>query len=252
MTTLSIVLIVKDESENIVSCLESANFADEIVVVDAGSQDDTLELAAKYTDKIFVEPEWPGYGVQRQRAQGYATSEWILMLDADERITPELQQSITRIVKDNEQNCVYDTARLSHCFGRYIRHSGWYPDYVTRLYPRAKAAYNASMVHEKLEYPAELSVKKLTGDLLHYTYRDMNHYLVKSAGYAEAWSKQRYEQGKRATLLQGALHAVGCFVRMYILRAGFLDGRQGLLLAFLSSHSTFVKYADLWVRERQS
>ncbi len=252
MTTLSIVLIVKDESENIVSCLESASFADEIVVVDSGSLDDTLELAAKYTDKIFVEPEWPGYGIQRQRAQEYATSEWILMLDADERITPELQQSITRIVKDNKQNCVYDTARLSHCFGSYIRHSGWYPDYVTRLYPRTKAAYNASMVHEKLEYPSELKLKKLTGDLLHYTYRDMNHYLVKSAGYAEAWSKQRYEQGKRATLLQGALHAVGCFVRMYILRAGFLDGRQGLLLAFLSSHSTFVKYADLWVRERQS
>ncbi|NOR52239.1 MAG: glycosyltransferase [Gammaproteobacteria bacterium] len=251
MTTLSVVLIVKDESENIVACLESAKFAYEIVVVDAGSRDDTLELVAKYTDKIFVENEWPGYGIQRQRAQEYATADWILMLDADERITPELQHSITKIVKENEQDSVYDTARLSHCFGSFIRHSGWYPDYVTRLYPRTMATYNSSMVHEKLEYPSALKLKKLTGDLLHYTYRDINHYLVKSAGYAEAWSKQRYNQGRRATLLQGALHAIGCFVRMYILRAGFLDGRQGLLLALLSGHSTFVKYADLWVRERQ-
>ncbi|MDH3355589.1 MAG: glycosyltransferase family 2 protein [Chromatiales bacterium] len=251
MTTLSIVLIVKDESENIIPCLESASFADEIVVVDAGSRDDTLERAKKYTDKIFVESEWLGYGIQRQRAQGYATSEWILMLDADERITPELQEVILNVVKENDQGSVYDIARLSHCFGRFIRHSGWYPDYVTRLYPRSKAAYNASTVHEKLEYPVHQKLKKLSGDLLHYTYRDINHYLVKSASYAEAWSQQRYEQGKRATLLQGGLHAVGCFVRMYILRAGFLDGKQGLLLALLSGHSTFVKYVDLWVRERQ-
>ena len=173
------------------------------------------------------------------------------MLDADERITPELQKSIITVVNEDSQNSVYDIARLSYCFGKFIHHSGWYPDYVTRLYPRTKAAYNGSMVHEKLEYPADLYCKKLQGDLLHYTYRDINHYLVKSAHYAEAWSKQRYEQGKRATLLQGALHAVGCVVRMYILRAGFLDGRQGLLLALLSGHSTFVKYADLWVRERQ-
>ncbi|MCW8888835.1 MAG: glycosyltransferase family 2 protein [Gammaproteobacteria bacterium] len=252
MTTLSIVLIVKDESENITPCLESASFADEIVVVDAGSQDDTLELAAKYTDKIIVESDWQGYGIQRQRAQGYATGEWVLMLDADERITPELRESICEIVKINAQDSVYDTARLSHCFGSFIRHSGWYPDYVTRLFPRAKAQYDSSLVHEKLEYPSELQLRKLSGDLLHYTYRDINHYLVKSAGYAEAWSKQRYAKGKRATLLQGALHAVGCFVRMYILRAGFLDGKQGLLLALLSGHSTFVKYADLWVRERQA
>jgi (heptosyl)LPS beta-1,4-glucosyltransferase len=252
MTTLSIVLIVKNESENITPCLESARFADELVVVDAGSEDDTCALAAKFTDRIFIESDWQGYGVQRQRAQRYATSEWILMLDADERITPELQQSIIDVVKSNTQDSVYDIARLSHCFGSFIRHSGWYPDYVTRLYPCAKAAYNASMVHEKLEYPANLKLRKLSGDLLHYTYRDIHHYLVKSAHYAEMWSKQRHEQGRRATLLQGALHAVGCFVRMYILRAGFLDGKQGLLLALLSGHSTFVKYADLWVRERQS
>lgn len=251
MTTLSIVLIVKDETENIIPCLKSASFADEIVVVDAGSQDDTLELARKYTDQIFVESDWQGFGIQRQRAQGYARSEWVFMLDADERITPELQASIAMVVKRNVQDSVYDTARLSHCFGGFIRHSGWYPGYVTRLYPRAKAAYNTSTVHEKLENPSGLKVKRLAGDLFHYTYRDINHYLVKSAHYAEAWSTQRFEQGRRATLIQGVLHAVGCFVRMYILRAGFLDGRQGFLLAMLSGHSTFVKYADLWVRERQ-
>ncbi len=249
--TLSIVLIIKDESDNIEDCLKTADFADEIIIVDAGSQDNSIELTRKFTNKIFIEDDWQGYGVQRQRAQGYASGDWILMLDADERITPELRRSIMEAVANNDQQSVFDVARLSYCFGRFIRHSGWYPDHVTRLYPRLKASYNASTVHEKLAYAEDrFHRKQLNGDLIHYTYRDMNHYLVKSAHYAEAWSRQRYSNGKRATLPQGALHAIGCFVKMYLLRAGFLDGRQGLLLALLSSHSTFVKYADLWVRSQ--
>lgn len=251
-TTLSIVLIIKNESNNIENCLQTASFADEIVIVDAGSQDNSIELAKQFTDKIFIEDNWQGYGLQRQRAQGYASGDWILMLDADERITPELRHSVIEVVNNNDQESLFDVTRLSYCFGKYIRHGGWYPDHVTRLYPRLKASYNSSTVHEKLAYAeSRFKRKKLAGDLIHYTYRDMNHYLVKSAHYAEAWAKQHYSNGKRATLLQGALHAIGCFLRMYLLRAGFLDGKQGLLLALLSSHSTFVKYADLWARSQQ-
>jgi len=248
MATLSIVLIIKDESNNIEDCLKISGFANEIVIIDSGSLDNSIDLASKFTNKIFIENNWQGYGIQRQRAQKYASGDWILMLDADERITPELRLSIMEAVKNNDQDAVFNIARLPYCFGRFIRHSGWYPDYVTRLYPRLKASYNSSTVHEKLAYPKELKLRKLKGDLIHYTYRDMNHYLVKSVNYAEAWSRQRNSQEKKATLLQGALHAVGCFIKMYLLRAGFLDGKQGLLLALLSSHSTFVKYADLWVR----
>lgn len=215
------------------------------------AQQMTLALSSQFTDAVFTEKDWQGYGIQRQRAQAYAKSDWVLMLDADERITSALRQSIIQAVQENDQNCVYAVARLSYCFGRFIRHSGWYPDTVARLYPRLKAAYNASMVHEKLVYPSSLKQYTLKGDLHHYTYRDLHHYLVKSAGYAQAWSAQRHAQGRRATLRQGVLHAIACFIKMYLLRAGFLDGRQGLLLALLSSHSTFAKYAALWERAQK-
>jgi (heptosyl)LPS beta-1,4-glucosyltransferase len=248
VATLSIVLIVKNEAENLADCLDTARSADEIIVLDSGSSDDTQAIAKEYTDQVFTTNDWHGYGPQRQRAQEYASGDWVLMLDADERITPQLQQSIQKVLQDDNRNQVYQIPRLSWVFGRFIRHSGWYPDYVIRLYPREQASYGNERVHEKLHYSSEMTVGKLNGDLLHYTYRDMNHYLVKSAHYADAWAQQRFEQAKKASLLQAGIHGIGCFLKMYIFRAGFLDGRQGLLLALLSAHSTFVKYADLWVR----
>jgi (heptosyl)LPS beta-1,4-glucosyltransferase len=251
MATLSVVLIVRDEAEHLAACLDTVSWADEIVVFDSGSTDETLQIARRYTDKVFVDADWQGFGVQRRRAQQQATADWVLMLDADERVTPELQASIQQVLSEDDRNKVYKVPRLSWVFGRFIRHSGWYPDYVTRLYPCERAGYNEARVHEKLRYPPEMSRQALAGDLIHYTYNDLNHYLVKSAHYAEAWALQRFEHGKRASLLQAFTHGVSCFVKMYIVRAGFLDGRQGLLLALLSAHSTFVKYADLWVRYQQ-
>jgi (heptosyl)LPS beta-1,4-glucosyltransferase len=251
MPTLAAVLIVCNEARNLAAALQSVQFADEIIVVDSGSTDATLAIARRYTNKVYSETNWQGFGVQRQRAQAQATADWILMLDADERVTPELQAEIQRIVAANDLHCVYAVPRLSWVFGRFIRHSGWYPDYVVRLYPRNAAGYDDSAVHEKVIYAAPLQRRELRGDLLHYTYRDMEHYLVKSAAYAAAWAAQRHAQGRRSSLLQATLHGIGCFVKMYLLRLGFLDGRQGLLLALLSAHSTFVKYADLWTRSRQ-
>jgi len=249
-STLSVVLIVKNESAMIADCLASVDWADEIIVIDSGSRDDTTEIARNYTDKVFTEEDWQGFGVQRQRAQQHASGDWILMLDADERVTPELAEEIRQVVATNNQQYVYSVPRLSYVFGRFIRHSGWYPDYVTRLYPRTQAGYDASRVHEKLVYPDTMTEKKLSSDLLHYTYRDLEHYLVKSAHYAAEWAQQRHARGKRSSLLQGLIHGIGCFIKMYIVRAGFLDGKQGLLLAVLSAHSTFVKYADLWIRQQ--
>ena len=246
MARLSVVLIVKNEADNLAACLDTVRWADEIVVLDSGSTDDTVAIARQYTRQVFEQTDWQGYGKQRQRAQALAAGEWILMLDADERVTPALRASIKHALQADQRDRVYALPRLSWCFGRYIRHGGWYPDYVTRLYPREQAAYNEQQVHEKLIHEG-LTVERLQGDLLHYTYRDLHHYLVKSAGYARDWAAQRYARGKRASLWQGIGHAMGCFVRMYLLRGGFLDGRTGLLLALLSAHSTFVKYADLWL-----
>lgn len=243
---ISAVLIVKNEAHHLRACLETLSFADEIVVLDAGSQDETLAIAREFTDNVQVASDWQGFGVQRQRAEALARHEWILMIDADERVTEELARSIQQAV--TAPPAVYALPRLSWCFGRFIRHCGWYPDRVLRLYPKGLASYNAALVHEKLVVPDTLEVRPLAGDLLHYTYRDVRHYLEKSAHYADAWAEQRAARGKTASLGQGVAHALGCFLKMYLLKAGFRDGRQGFLLSLLSAHSTFNKYAALWVR----
>lgn len=250
MTTLTVAMIVRNEAANLRACLESVKWADEIVVVDGGSNDETTAIARAYTDKVYIEPDWEGYGVQRQRAQARATGDWVFMIDADERVTPDLRDAIERIVAADDRNVVATVPRLSFCFGRFIRHSGWYPDYVVRLYPRNRARYDDAQVHEKVRPDPGMKEVRLRGDLLHYTYRDMEHYLVKSAAYAAAWASTRERDGRRASLAQGIGHGIACFVRMYLFRAGFLDGRAGFLLALLSAHSTFVKYADLWVRHQ--
>lgn len=248
MPSLAAVLIVKNEDKNLSECLSGLSWCDEIVVVDAGSEDNTVEIAHQYTNKVYSEPNWLGFGIQRQRAQGKTDADWIFMIDADERVTDELRENIKKVVAQNDQRFVYAVPRLSECFGKFIRYSGWYPDYVIRLYPRTKAAYGPQRVHEKLVYDESVKLKRLTGDLLHFTYNEIGQYLHKSAQYAEEWAIQRKQQGKSTSLVNGVLHGIACFVKMYIFYGGFLDGKHGLLLALLSAHSTFVKYADLWVR----
>ncbi len=246
--TLAAVLIVKNEAENLADCLATLDWVDEIVVLDSGSTDTSREVAEAAGARFFVNADWPGFGRQRQLAQSHVQSDWVLWVDADERVTPELRSSIEAVLATPATNTVYSIPRLSWVFGRFIRHCGWYPDRVLRLYPRALTGYNDALVHEKVELGPGIKTAKLKGDLLHYTYRDLEHYLVKSAGYAAAWAQQRQQRGKRGSLGQGLLHGVGCFMKMYLLKAGFLDGKQGLLLSLLSAHSTFVKYADLWIR----
>ncbi|EGQ7978123.1 glycosyltransferase family 2 protein [Vibrio cholerae] len=248
--TLAVALIVKNEARHLDECLQTVHdWVDEIVVLDSGSHDETEQVARRYTEKFYVNAKWPGFGPQRQLAQSYVQSDYVLWLDADERVTPELKQSILQAVATNKPDTLYQFARLSWVFGRFIRHSGWYPDRVLRLYPTQLTRYNDALVHEKVHVEPSMKVETLAGDAIHYTYNDIHHYLVKSAGYAKAWADQRQAKGKKASLSQGIVHAVGCFLKMYLLKRGFLDGKQGFLIALLSAHSTFVKYADLWARD---
>lgn len=248
MSSLSAVLIVKNEASNLSECLKTLDWVDEIIVLDSGSTDETCSIARSFGAIVDVREDWAGFGEQRRRAQSLATSDWVLMVDADERVTVELRDSIQIFIQG--EPAIGRMARLSWCFGDYIRNSGWYPDWIDRLYPRELAGYNANLVHEKLENTNQLPVRKLNGDLLHFTYDSMRHYLVKSAHYAELWAEARHKRGKKGSLGSAFVHGVGCFLRMYLFRRGFLDGRQGLLLALLSAHSTFVKHADLWVRQQ--
>lgn len=247
--TLAVALIVKNESQNLDACLRTvADWVDEIVVLDSGSTDDTEAVARQYTEKFHINTDWPGFGPQRRIAQEFVESDFVLWLDADERVTDELKVSIQEAVTKNEARTLYSICRLSWVFGRYIRHCGWYPDRVVRLYPTNLTQYDTAQVHEKVSVDTSMVVKNLSGDAIHYTYNDLEHYLRKSNSYALAWSADKAKQGKKGRFSSIITHALSCFIRMYILKAGFLDGKQGLLLSMLSTHYTIVKYSDLWIR----
>ncbi|MBP6116340.1 MAG: glycosyltransferase family 2 protein [Neisseriaceae bacterium] len=251
--TLTIALIVKNEADNLAQCLDSVkDWADDIVILDSGSTDATEAVARRYTDRFYLNQPWPGFGKQRQVAQTYVNTDFVLWLDADECVTPPLRASIEAALAKNQPNTAYRLNRRSHVFGRDITHSGWYPDYVLRLYRPEDARYNDHLVHESVTPNDNVAIETLHGDLLHYPYVDLNHYLTKSTQYAMAWSQQRRAQGKKSSLGNAVLHAVGCFLKMYVFKAGFLDGKQGFLLAALSAHSTFIKYADLWIQTETS
>ncbi|WP_417527178.1 glycosyltransferase family 2 protein [Marinomonas shanghaiensis] len=249
--TLSAALIVKNESKNLESCLNSlTGWVDEIIIVDSGSEDNTEEIAKKYTEHFFLKADWQGFGLQRQAAQEYVKTDFILWIDADEVVTEELKNSILKALSDNKPQTAYSINRKSWVFGRFIEHSGWYPDRVIRLYKVNEGNYSDDLVHEKVLLAKDVKLEALKGDLTHYTYDDLHHYLVKSASYAKLSADQKEKRGKKTSLSNASLHAFACFVKMYLIKRGFLDGKQGFLLAVLSAHSTFVKYADLWIRSQ--
>lgn len=247
--SLAVLMIVKNEEQHLAACLDTvASWVDEIVIVDSGSTDKTESIARQYTDKYYSYADWPGFGPQRQRAQEHIESSWILALDADERVTEELKTSILAAINEDQKQTVYFINRLSSAFGKFIHHSGWSPDWIARLYRREETAYNDALVHEKVDV-LNLQTQRLQGQLLHYTYDHLHHYLHKTTGYLKAWTDER-EGRKKAGLSTALIHAFASFFKMYILKRGFLDGRHGFILAWLTMNSSFVKYIDLWLREQ--
>lgn len=252
MPTLAVALIVKNEAQELPFCLNTVkDWVNEIVVLDSGSTDGTQAIAESYGAKVYSNTDWPGFGKQRQLAQRYIKSDYVLWLDADERVTPELKEQILAVIAQNKDNTLYQVNRFSEVFGKKIRHSGWYPDYVTRLYRTKDTQYSDSLVHESVIVPAGFNIEKLNGHLLHYTYKNLHQYLNKSANYAKAWAEQRTAQGKKSSLWQACSHATSSFIKMYFLKAGFLDGKHGFLLAVLSAYAVFAKYAELWIMSSQ-
>lgn len=246
---LSVVLIARNEAGLLAECLESVSWADEIILLDSGSEDGTLDVARGFGAKVFANTNWPGFGKQRQLAQSHATGDYILMIDADERVSPELRQSIENVLHNPPDNTVYSLGRSNLFLGKFMRHSGWYPDRVNRLYP-ANFRYNDDLVHESLE-TKDANVVPLQGDLLHLTCRDFFAFQRKQLSYAEAWAIQRHQQGRRCSFFSVISHTLGAFVKTWILRAGFLDGKQGLILAGVNAQYTFNKYAALWALSHQ-
>ena len=250
LKTITAALMVKDEEGMIEQCLEALRWADEIVVLDSGSQDRTVEIARQYTDKIFVNDDWQGFGAQRQRLHDLCSGDWILMVDADEIVSSDLAANITSLRQDQGCDRAFRIRWQTHVFGKALRFGGWC-SYKLCLYPREQGCWDPGIkVHERLTLNDGIRVDKIEDRLHHYSYRDMEDYLVKSARYAAVFAEQRAAKGKQASLRQAFLHGLGLFIKMYLLRGGFLDGRHGLLMALLSTHSCFVKYADLWSRTK--
>jgi glycosyltransferase involved in cell wall biosynthesis len=240
--TLSVVIITKNEASRLRATLESVRFADEIVVLDSGSEDGTVELAREYTDKVFVDPVWPGFGEQKNRALAHATGDWVLSLDADERVSVELQREIRSAMTGGGQS-VYALPRLSSFCGRDIRHSGWWPDYVPRLFKRGAARFSPDLVHERLLF--EGAPGKLSNPLRHESFRTLDEVLDKINRYSTAGAEQALAKGKRGGLAKALFRGGWAFIRSYLLRAGFLDGREGLMLAISSAEGVYYRYLKL-------
>jgi glycosyltransferase involved in cell wall biosynthesis len=240
---ISVIVITRNEESKISECLQSVDWASEIVVVDSQSTDRTVELARKFTKKVIVS-EWKGYAETKNIALSHTTSEWILWLDADERVMPELADEIHNIIHTgNSSHAAYEVARRAYFLGKWIKHSGWYPGYVIRLFRKGSATFVSTRVHERLEIAG--TVGRLRNDLLHYTDETIYHYLDKFNRYTTLAAEDQKERGKKSSLLDLTVRPIFLFMKMYIIRRGFLDGMHGFVLALLSASYVFVKYAKV-------
>lgn len=263
-TTLSVILIVNNESNNILDCLGTVSFADQIIVVDSGSTDNTVELARSVGAHVVQTSDWPGFGAQKNRALDLATCDWVFSIDADERVTPELAEQLKAAINfeagdtfkndsniDNirnkhiRQHDAYEVPRLTQFCGQWIRHCGWTPDHVLRLFKRGTARFSNDLVHERL-VQSQGTCGKLTTPMLHFSYPTPASYWRKLDQYSQAWAKQRHLEGKKTSMLRAAMSGMVAFVRTYFLRLGFLDGALGFAVCTMQAQSAFGKYFTLY------
>jgi glycosyltransferase involved in cell wall biosynthesis len=246
---LSVVIIAKNEAERIEACLQSVSWADEIVVVDSGSDDATCDIARQYTDRVYEVP-WRGFGPQKQAAVDLATHDWILSIDCDERVTADLASEIQRILAADLLKDAYSVPRRTFLGVKEIKHCGWYPDRTVRLFDRRKARFSDQPVHERVLTDSPAS--KCKGHLLHYSFSGIAPLLSKLNHYSDLSARQMYEEGRKGTFLDFTLRPLFAFFNTYVLRLGFLDGVEGLEIAVTTGFITFVKYIKLWELRHRS
>ena len=242
---ISVTIITFNEESNIAAACESVAWADEVLVVDSDSTDQTREIARQAGAKVITNP-WPGFGKQKQFAVDHAKNDWILSLDADERVSPALGQSISKL-EGQELADGYLMARRTFYQGRWIRGGGWYPDRQLRLFKRTAGHWKDRHIHESVSMNRGTHVAKLEGDLLHYTSQNAaHHHKMIGERYAPLAAQQMFEEGRRTSTLQVATAAPAAFIRSLVLKQGFRDGFAGLTIASFAAHHAFLKHLMLW------
>ena len=247
---VSAIVIAKDEERHIAECLDSLSFADEtVVVVDSESRDRTLDIVKRYTTRVFVET-WKGYAETKQIALEKTSNSWILWVDADERVTVECAAEIVRTVSSGSQYSGYRFRRKAFFLGKWIRHGGWYPGFVVRLFRKDRGRFNRARVHEGLDVDGPIGT--LESPILHYTDDTLEQYVQKLNAYTTLAAQELFERNKAFRLSDLIFRPLHMFMKMYVFKAGFLDGMEGWILAVLSGNYVLVKYAKLWELHRGS
>jgi glycosyltransferase involved in cell wall biosynthesis len=247
MNNLSIVIIAKNESINIYDCVKSANFADEVLVIDSGSKDDTVKLAKKAGAIVFTR-KWLGYGAQKNLAINLAKGDWIFSLDADERINKKLAIEILSVIKKNPES-VFEVSRKSLFVSKFMTHSGWSPDFTKRLFKKGAGIFQEKSVHE--HFITDFKVMRLKESLIHYSYRDLETVLKKINTYSSYGANDYSKIKRKGSLSKAIMHGLWAFFRTYFIKIGFLDGAEGFMLAFANAEYSYYKYLKLYYLHRQ-
>lgn len=246
MKQLAVLILTYNEEKNVTDCIKSVLFADEIVIVDSGSTDKTLQLAEKLGARVSVHPMDQGFAGQRNFALTQTDAEWVLFLDADERITPEAAQEIREVI-NQPAPYAYEILRRNVIFGQPVNHGGHAPDYSLRLYPRS-AIHWEGVVHEQAL--VNLPVRCLKNHMLHYTYTSWEKYFFKFNQFTTLMAEKMYQQGKRANIADFIFRPWFAWLRFYILKSGWKDGKTGFFFAMFHAYYTFTKYVKLYYLEK--
>jgi glycosyltransferase involved in cell wall biosynthesis len=246
---VTVTIITKNEAKHIAAAIASASWADEIIVVDSGSTDETVPIAKSMRTRVEFRA-WTGWIDQKNYAAALASNDWIFSLDADERITPGLATEIRSLLVGNPPNRGYRVPRVTFHLGRWIRTTDFFPDFQTRLYDRRVARWSGKYVHESIGVDGP--VGELRSELQHYSYDDLRDHLDRINHYTTLAARQMHESGRRAGPLDLIVHPPAAFLRNYVLRRGFRDGMVGLTLSAVNAYSVFLKFAKLWELQERS
>ena len=250
---ISATLITFNEETNIREACESLSWADEIIVVDSESTDQTRAIASACGARVIMNP-WSGFGAQKQFAVEQAANDWIFSLDADERVSPELKDSIAKLQSTREGELAdgYRIARRSFYQGRWIKGGGWYPDWQLRLFRKSRGHWKPRHIHESVTMDPGARVETLAGDILHYSVKDSaHHHRMIGERYAPLAAQQMFEAGRRTSAMTIASAAPGAFLQSFVLKGGFRDGLAGLTIASFAAHHAFLKHMLLWEKQKQ-